>query len=222
MKKRYGLLAVVLAFVFMSGCAASVDQPQGDSASLSTTITTKPNESQAASTTASSTAAENSEIKPSATDNTRRITPEEAKNIALTAAGVTESTVTGLKVELDYDDDARRWEYEVDFRVGNREYDIDIDAASGNILRNEIDGEPTSAPMQAADLFTREQAKALALERAQVTEAQISDYEIELDYDDDMRRWEYEVSFNVGRTEYECEINAENGTIIYLNKEIDD
>ena len=222
MKKRYGLLAVALAFVFVTGCAAPVDQPQGDSATLSATITTKPNESQAESTTASNVPATMGDIKQSATENTQRITPEEARNIALTAAGVTESTVTGLKVELDYDDDARRWEYEVDFRAGNREYDIDIDAASGNILRNEIDGEPTTTPTQATDLITREQAKALALERVQVTEAQISDYEIELDYDDDMRRWEYEISFNVGRTEYECEINAENGTIIYLNKEIDD
>ena len=228
MKKLYGLFAVVLTLVLVTGCATSVTVPQGDSVASSTTATVQSNEKQeestnaAQATTTQSPAVTTQTTEPSAVDNTKRITSEEAKNIALAAVGVAESDISALKVELDYDDDARRWEYEVDFRVGKIEYDIDVDAESGKILRNESDREPTATTTQSSDLITRERAKSLALERAEVTEAQISDYEIELDYDDDARRWEYEISFDVGRTEYECEINAENGSIIYLNKEVDD
>ena len=223
MKKLYGLFVAILVVGLVAGCSTPVDVSQEDKTVSSTSAVTTSNETHTESTSPASTAAVTTRaVEPSSADNTQRITSEEAKNIALTAAGVAESAVTGLKVELDYDEDARRWEYEVDFRVGKTEYDMDIDAVSGQILRNETDGEPTTTSTQATDLITREQAKALALARAEVTEAQISEYEIELDYDDDARRWEYEISFNVGRTEYECEINAENGTIVYLNKEIDD
>ena len=65
------------------------------------------------------------------------ISADRAKQIALSHAGVSGASFT--KVELDTDDGVRV--YEVEFKVGNVEYDYDIDATSGAILSSssEID-----------------------------------------------------------------------------------
>ena len=65
------------------------------------------------------------------------ISADRAKQIALSHAGVSGASFT--KVELDTDDGVRV--YEIEFKVGNVEYDYDIDAASGAIISSssEID-----------------------------------------------------------------------------------
>ena len=70
-------------------------------------------------------------------------------------------------------------------------------------------------------LITKGEAKGIALNRAGVKEQDISRCEIELDYDDDFGRWEYEVSFAVGKIEYDVTINAKNGKVIELETEVD-
>ncbi|MBR4291854.1 MAG: PepSY domain-containing protein [Oscillospiraceae bacterium] len=73
---------------------------------------------------------------PAATGSTRPgpeyISRETVKSIALAHAGLSETDVTRLRVEFDYDDG--RAEYEVDFHHGSYEYDYEIDAVSGKIL----------------------------------------------------------------------------------------
>ncbi len=61
-----------------------------------------------------------------------QITADEAKSIALAHAGLTAAQVTGLRAEKDLDDGT--WEFEVEFRVGNWEYEYEISAESGKIL----------------------------------------------------------------------------------------
>ena len=51
--------------------------------------------------------------------------------------GVSSSNVRYEKTELDYDDG--RQKYEIEFRVGNMEYEYEIDATSGNVLKAEKD-----------------------------------------------------------------------------------
>ena len=65
------------------------------------------------------------------------ISADRAKQIALSHAGVSGASFT--KVELDTDDGVRV--YEVEFKVGNVEYDYDIDASRGAIISSssEID-----------------------------------------------------------------------------------
>ena len=65
------------------------------------------------------------------------ISADRAKQIALSHAGVSGASFT--KVELDTDDGVRV--YEIEFKVGNVEYDYDINAISGAILSSssEID-----------------------------------------------------------------------------------
>ena len=60
-----------------------------------------------------------------------------AKSIALGHAGVSASSVSFSKAKLD--DDDGRGVYEIEFYVGNAEYDYEIDAYSGGIIVYDID-----------------------------------------------------------------------------------
>lgn len=60
---------------------------------------------------------------------------EKAKSIALSNAGLTAASVTGLVSELDSDDGAAV--YEVEFIYGGYEYEYKIDAKSGAILKSD-------------------------------------------------------------------------------------
>ncbi len=64
-----------------------------------------------------------------------KLTPEQAKEIALQHAGLTKDQVTRLKAEYDYDDG--RPEYDVEFYYNGWEYDYDIHAQTGKILRSD-------------------------------------------------------------------------------------
>ena len=60
-----------------------------------------------------------------------------AKSIALNHAGVIESKAYDMDVELDDEDGTLV--YEVEFKSGSMEYDYEIDAASGEILKHEAE-----------------------------------------------------------------------------------
>ncbi len=78
--------------------------------------------------------------KPSATTNTETssfIGEARAKKIALEKAGLSEKDVMFTKVELDRDDGM--WEYEVEFRKGQTEYEAEISATDGKILGWDVD-----------------------------------------------------------------------------------
>ena len=74
------------------------------------------------------------ETKPAETKpaKTKKLSADEAKAIALKHAGLTADQVKGLRAEYDRDDGMP--EYEVEFRVGNWEYDYEIHAETGKIL----------------------------------------------------------------------------------------
>ena len=73
----------------------------------------------------------------SQTSSASYIGVEKAKSIALNHAGVSASAVFMEKCELDRDDG--RMLYEVEFRSGYLEYEYEIDAVSGSILKAEQD-----------------------------------------------------------------------------------
>lgn len=62
---------------------------------------------------------------------------DKAKEIALKEVGVAEADAIWVRVERDYDDG--RLEYSVEFHVGRTEYDLEIDAKTGNVLERDID-----------------------------------------------------------------------------------
>ena len=65
--------------------------------------------------------------------NAAQITEAQAKEIALKHAGVTAQQANFTKMKLDRD--FGRTEYELEFFVGNVEYDYEIDAADGTVRK---------------------------------------------------------------------------------------
>ena len=64
-------------------------------------------------------------------------TEAKAKEIALNKAGLSSDSVIFDKIELDYDDGT--WQYEVEFRKDRNEYDADIKAIDGEVLKWDVD-----------------------------------------------------------------------------------
>ncbi len=71
------------------------------------------------------------------TNESQFIGGEKAKEIAFASAGVIATSVTNLQVELDCDDGILI--YEVEFNAGRNEYEYDINAKDGNIVKSSID-----------------------------------------------------------------------------------
>ena len=80
-----------------------------------------------------------------------------------------------------------------------------------------------TAPMAASpesNRITKEEAIAIALKDAGLTEDQVTRLHAEFDYDDG--RPEYDVDFRQGGFEYDYEIHAETGKILSRDKDRDD
>ncbi len=60
--------------------------------------------------------------------------------------------------------------------------------------------------------ITRDEAKSIALKHAGLTEAEIYDYDIELDFENGILV--YEIDFEKDNTDYDYHINATDGTIL--------
>lgn len=65
------------------------------------------------------------------------IEPDQAKQIALDSAGLSEADITDYDIEVDVEDN--RLIYQIDFEAGSLEYEYEIDFYSGDILKEEID-----------------------------------------------------------------------------------
>ena len=82
-------------------------------------------------------ASETQPAKPAQPGTAQDIGHAKAKSIALNHAGVDANTVYDMNIQLDVEDGTII--YEVEFKSGNREYDYEIDAATGAILHHETE-----------------------------------------------------------------------------------
>ena len=159
-----------------------------------------------------------SQEKPAASN---RITLEEAKKVALDDAKLTATDVTFTKAKLDYDDG--RAVYDIEFYSGTKEYDYEIDAATGRILDKDIDiNDDVNAPSEgqgSQTYITAEQAKAAALSAAGFSASEVRGLKAEFDFDDG--RAVYEVEFKKGIFEYDYDIDAVSGKVLKAEKEAD-
>ncbi|MGN0293322.1 MAG: PepSY domain-containing protein [Lachnospiraceae bacterium] len=146
-----------------------------------------------------------------------RISENEAKEIALKDAGVSEKDISGIRIKLEKDDGI--WQYEVDFYAGDKEYDYDIDADIGKILSKdmEIDNDfrKSGAEQSAGISLSEEEAVKLVLEK--VPQASKDNIRIHLDYEDG--KPVYEGSIVYKGVEYDFEIDAATGTILEWEQE---
>ena len=79
----------------------------------------------------------NSATTGNTSGNTNYIGDDAALSAALTHAGLSSSDISGQKVEFDFDDGSAI--YEIEFRSGRYEYEYEIDAVSGQVIKSEMD-----------------------------------------------------------------------------------
>ena len=75
--------------------------------------------------------------KPAPSGTVQDIGYAKAKSIALNHAGLSENQAYDMDIELD--DEDGKLVYEVEFKSGNMEYDYEINAATGAILKHETE-----------------------------------------------------------------------------------
>ncbi|MBE6639487.1 MAG: hypothetical protein E7616_08600 [Ruminococcaceae bacterium] len=171
--------------------------------------------------------AENGEIFKKDVDHVTVIVPtvdegefigvEKAKEIALTHADVLPNDAVFEIVEWDMKKGSAV--YNVEFTTKNGEYEYDIHAVTGEIIKHDSEGEFLSTG-ESTNHITPEQAKKIAISHAGVNESEVRFEGIELDFE---RGTEvFEVEFSVGKLEYEYEINAKTGEVIRAQQDYDD
>jgi uncharacterized membrane protein YkoI len=149
---------------------------------------------------------------------------DEANVIALEDAALNEDDVTFFRTKLERDDG--RTVYEVEFYSIDTEYDYEIDAYTGEIVSfdSEIESRGAARAKQSdtppSEYIGADEAKAIALAQAGLTEAEVRKLKAEFDRDDG--RYVYEVEFKHGRKEYEYTIDAVDGTVYEREVEHDD
>ncbi len=137
----------------------------------------------------------------------------DVKQQVLAHAGVAESAISRYAVEYDVEDGVPH--YEIEFYVGNVEYEYEVHAVSGQLLKAEKDD--VSLLPAAQDMISAEQAKAAALAHAKLDANAVSRLKAELDADDAVPH--YEVEFVAGGYEYDYEIHAKTGAVLNSEKE---
>lgn len=147
------------------------------------------------------------------------IGPEAAKEAALKHAGVSASDATFVEAEYDYDDG--RMVYEVEFHVKGTEYDYEIDAQTGDVVKHktEQNGANTGGSSANTSSYIGESAaKAAALKHAGVSESSTKYCNAWLEYDDGRPEC-YEVEFMAGNTRYEYKIALTSATVLESEQE---
>lgn len=241
--RKLSALLLILAFAFsITGCTPEIHIHTGDESSEEATVsaenstiastkektsesnetktdvdtsivsseTQKGNSGSAAQSKSDSTVSKSASSKASTAS---QISKSKAKSIALKDAGLNAADIYDYEIELDRDDGVVH--YDISFESGGEDYDYDINAATGEIISVDKP-KATSSEVK----ISKSTAKNTALNHAGVKSADISLYQIELEKDDGI--WKYEISFNKGNVEYDYTINAVTGKIIESEKDIDD
>lgn len=108
----------------------------------------------------------------------------------------------------------------------------------GNLIKHEIKSElneaksditeeisqhnslPPESSQSAENTISEEEAKQIALNKAELTADGVFFDRVELEKDNGI--WKYEIEFRKDRTEYDIDINAENGEIVSWEVDTDD
>ncbi|MCD8119776.1 MAG: PepSY domain-containing protein, partial [Lachnospiraceae bacterium] len=92
------------------------------------------------------------------------------------------------------------------------EYEYEINATTGAIIKSEVDKEKVSSGSSSSTLITVDEAKSIAAAHAGYSVSEVTFKKAKLDTDDGLTV--YEIEFYVGNVEYEYEINASTGAVI--------
>ena len=138
MKKKVFLLISVCSIAILSaGCGLNAAANTNKNATVTS-------EAPATSNTAEAPIAESAPTRSTPSTSVQPMSPtdvaltaDEAKAIALEQAGVSEADTSFLNVSFEYDDGFA--EYQVEFLVDSTEYDIEVDANTGNIIGYDVE-----------------------------------------------------------------------------------
>lgn len=171
------------------------------------------------------------------------ISEQEAKNAAFAHAGISEEDVLSLHVSKSVENGTPV--YEIGFKTADKSYDYDIVRSSGEVLQSSYhqvsqqavdDASQTESSLNssagnannssqaeqsssAASAITKDQAKSIALQDANVSESDAQFIWVKEDRDDG--RAIYEVEFYANGTEYDYEIEQSTGRILSSDHDIE-
>ncbi len=191
------------------------NQTQDSSAQNQTQDSSAQNQAQGAS--AGNAAANSQQIST-------QISLDDAKNTALSDAGLSASDVTYTKDRLDYDDGVSV--YEIEFYTSNQSYDYEIDANTGAIRQKSVESFQNAAGTTAGATLGNqasgsyidvEEAKSIALNHAGFSASDVTFSKTKLEFDDGYTC--YEIEFYYGRTDYDYKIDAVSGTVLEFDSE---
>ena len=142
---------------------------------------------------------------------------EKAQAAAFAHAGVSASQVALGEVDFDYENG--RMVYELEFYVDGVEYEYDVDAATGDIVKYSQKNKkaPTAVSGASQEDIGAEKAKSAAFAHAGVSASKATNVVVEKDWDDG--RLEYSVDFWVDNVEYDYEIDGSTGSVLKSEKE---
>ncbi len=136
------------------------------------------------------------------------VSEKEAVDIALSDAEVSRDSVSAIRSHRDWDDG--RDYYEVEFRTDEGKWEYEIDIESGRIVGYDFDKAIEKRAFE--DGIDNKEAEDIALYEAGLGRDEVSRLRSERDRDDGMII--YEVKFNTSDSEYEYDINGEDGRIL--------
>lgn len=139
-----------------------------------------------------------------------------AKSAALKKVGLSSSQVKFKEAKLDSDGDTAH--YDIEFTYGKNEYEFEINAVMGDVIKYEKENTSfTSQSSASTKSITLSQAKAVALKRASLLASQVKFKKAAAEYDDGILY--YDIEFTSGNYEYDFEIRAKDGKITDFDKE---
>lgn len=196
--KMLGIVAI--AGMFMVGCSQSTDNNSANTKTQSTSVASESQE-------------KTSEEKTSKD----YIGEEKAKAIMQEEAPGAEF------VNFEFDEDDGRAEYEGELVKDDTEYDITVDAVTGEILESEqekYDGRydsKTDDSNDKKDYISKAHAKNIMKE--EVPGAEIVEFEFDGHDDDDNEPATYEGELVKDKTEYDISVDAVTGEVLSVEKE---
>ncbi len=150
------------------------------------------------------------------------IDKEQAIAIALEKAGVSRDDVTALELEVDVSKKTQTIFYEIEFKYNGNEYEYEMIAATGEIVKEEIDadddridrpnGENESAAPVGGEYISVKEATDIAYDHAGVASSDVRDMDREFKVVNG--KAVYEVEFEVSKKDYDYIIDAVTGEIL--------
>lgn len=149
--------------------------------------------------------------------STKTITLDEAQEIALAEV---DGKVTRAVEETD---DGRSY-YEFDIITNDQKHELEVDASSGKITKNEIDEDYVPSTTDTNNQTTNNQTTIISNEEAQkiaMDRVGNNGYLVKCELDNDDGRQVYKIEIKNGRIEYNIDIDAVYGEIIKYEEDHD-